>query len=155
MTRNADSDDGGRREVDAPLHRILYVCVARKPFTSDELAALLAQSRDRNARDAITGLLLYKEGVFTQLLEGQAEEVRGCFGRICRDTRHCGCTVIDAGAATGRMFPDWRMGFRNLSDPDVTQLPGYSDFMTTGATPGTPAEAAHYWRLLEFFRREM
>jgi hypothetical protein len=137
------------------IHRLLYVCVARKPFSREELTELLAKSRANNMRDSVTGLLLYKEGVFTQLLEGNEEAVRQCFARICQDPRHGGCTLIDSGSAAARMFPDWRMGFRNLSETDVSKLPGYSDFMISGASKPNAGEAVHYWRLLESFRQEM
>ena len=137
------------------VRRLLYVCVARKQMNSEELGELLEQSRANNARDAITGLLLYKEGLFTQLLEGPAEAVRQCFDRICRDSRHSGCIVIETSDAAARMFPDWRMGFRNLGDPAVAPPPGYSDFLnSTTAVDGT-GQAGPYWRLLDYFRREM
>jgi hypothetical protein len=145
------------RNTAATVHRILYVCAARKPFTPDELTELLAKSRANNERDSITGLLLYKAGLFTQLLEGPAEAVRCCFERIVRDARHTGCTVMQECDAVERAFPDWRMGFRNLTDPAVRALPGFSDFMNTGAFTGTPGteDAAELWKLFDFFRREM
>ena len=49
----------------------------------------------------------------------------------------------------------WRMGFRNLGDPAVAPPPGYSDFLnSTTAVDGT-GQAGPYWRLLDYFRREM
>ena len=77
------------------VRRLLYVCVARKLMSREDLGALLDQSRVNNARDAITGLLFYKEGLFIQLLEGPAEAVGRSFDRISRDPRHAGCVVIE------------------------------------------------------------
>lgn len=157
MSAHPDANPAGAGGPAAAVHRILYVCATRKPFSREELSALLAKSRINNERDGITGLLLYKNGLFTQLLEGPADAVRRCFERISRDPRHDGCTVLDEDDAGERTFPDWRMGYRNLSDPAVTGMPGFSDFMNPGATGGNtaPGTSKHYWQLLDFFRREM
>jgi len=39
--------------------------------------------------------------------------------------------VIDEEDTEGRIFNDWSMGFRDLSDPEVHKLPGYSQYMNT------------------------
>jgi hypothetical protein len=40
------------------------------PFSEGDLVELLTQSRENNTLAGITGLLLYKEGKFLQVLEG-------------------------------------------------------------------------------------
>lgn len=113
------------------MHYIVYVSAATKPFSKSELLELLAKARENNQRLGVTGLLLYKDGDFIQLLEGEASAVKALFSTIQRDSRHACSTVLTEGEAEGRLFSDWSMGFRDLSDPEVQATPGYSQFMNT------------------------
>ncbi len=55
---------------------LVYVSSAVRPFSRVDLDDLLATSRANNARVGITGMLLYKDGNFMQVLEGDEEAVR-------------------------------------------------------------------------------
>ena len=59
--------------------RIFYISAATRFATARELDGILAVSRERNTADKITGLLLYHDGSFAQILEGPDEAVRNCF----------------------------------------------------------------------------
>ena len=67
---------------------LVYVSAASKPFSEEELLELLEASRLHNEGKNITGLLLYCEGQFIQVLEGARSDVDSLFERICVDTRH-------------------------------------------------------------------
>ena len=41
-----------------------------------------------------------------------------------------GHVLIEENSQT-RLFPDWSMGFRDLSDPDVQAMLGFSQFRNT------------------------
>jgi Sensors of blue-light using FAD len=111
------------------LHHLVYVSAATRPFTKPELVELLAKAREKNTRLGLTGMLLYKDGDFLQVLEGEEAAVRALFGTIGQDPRHGRVmTLIDAPIAE-RQFRDWSMGFRNLADDDLRGMPGYSEFM--------------------------
>lgn len=93
------------------LFRLLYVSSATELFTDDELTALLEQSRERNARDGITGMLLYKEGNFLQLIEGPEPAVRALHARILKDRRHHKLITVLEESVTDRQCARWSMGF--------------------------------------------
>lgn len=97
------------------LYRVLYCSRNSIEGTSEAVAAdiqaILAVSRANNARDGITGGLLYSEGCFAQVLEGPIEAVANTFERIQCDNRHGEVTVLQAGPVEAREFPDWSMGF--------------------------------------------
>ena len=80
-------------------------------------------------RLGITGMLLYKDLDFMQVIEGEENTVRKLSSRIERDRRHQGYTELRWEVIRERRFPDWSMGFRNLKNIDVEQIPGYSPFM--------------------------
>ncbi len=94
-----------------------------------DLADLLQQARANNQRKAITGMLLYKDGRFIQLLEGHEDQVQDSFERIRKDERHTAVELLWLRYAQYRDFPDWTMGFINADDIDPHDLKGYSSFL--------------------------
>ena len=94
-----------------------------------DLAELLVQARANNERRAITGMLLYKDGRFIQILEGHEEQVQTSFERIRKDERHRDVDLLWLRYAQYRDFPDWTMGFLNADEVDPETLKGYSPFL--------------------------
>jgi hypothetical protein len=95
---------------------------------------MLKESNARNSEAGITGMLLYKDGQFMQVLEGPADAVTTTFHRISKDNRHHSINVIVQGAVQERRFPGWSMAFRDLNLPDHQEVPGYSEFLNTPLT---------------------
>lgn len=111
------------------LFHLVYVSSAVAPFSPQALLELLERSRANNQPVGITGLLLYREGNFMQVLEGDKKDVIAVHSRISGDPRHTGLlTLLQAPIAT-RTFSEWSMGFRNLDSTTVGAVPGYSEFM--------------------------
>lgn len=106
------------------LHRVLYCSRNLIPGAPEAVAAdirgILAVSRRNNARDGITGGLLFSEGCFAQVLEGPLDAVEGAFERIQCDERHSDVTVLQSGPIATRDFPDWSMAF---AGPDAASSP--------------------------------
>jgi hypothetical protein len=107
---------------------IAYVSVATSPLSADEIAALLTQARANNERDGITGALLYHRDRFIQIVEGEDEIVRAKFDAIATDARHRNVQTMREKRIPERQFPQWTMGFREISDESVKQLDGFEDF---------------------------
>ncbi len=70
------------------LGHLIYVSESARPMTADDLEELLEETRSRNDDCRITGMLLYKNGRFMQLLEGEEEDVVKIYRSIERDDRH-------------------------------------------------------------------
>lgn len=113
------------------MYRLVYVSAATQLFSKAELLELLKGARNKNQRLGISGMLLYKDGEFLQLLEGERSAVKALFAQIKQDPRHDGTIVVDEEDTAERLFQDWAMGFRDLNDPEVQQTPGYSQYMNT------------------------
>ncbi len=82
-----------------------------------EVASILAASRANNARDGVTGALLYSAGCFAQVLEGSLSAVQRTFERIQRDPRHGDVIVLEARRAEARIFGMWDMALAETADP--------------------------------------
>lgn len=80
---------------------------------------LLNQARAEHQRSNLTGLLLYHEGQFLQVLEGPEAPLREFFARIALDPRHCKLQKLADGPKLQRDFSDWYMSFarRPAADP--------------------------------------
>jgi hypothetical protein len=138
------------------MYFLVYVSSAVRPFSADELLDLLTKSRENNARQGITGMMLYKDGNIMQALEGEREAVLDLYGRISRDPRHRGLLPLLQGPLEGRQFPDWTMGFYDLNSAAVRATPGFSEFMNTPLTGEEfSADPTRSQKLLLTFRRTM
>ncbi len=105
------------------------------PFTRDGLRLLLDECTTANKATNVTGMLLYKDGNFIQVLEGEEQNVRSLYAKIGRDLRHRGLIALLQGEIAERQFPNWSMGFRELSGAPGSIEKGYSDFMNLSFAP--------------------
>jgi hypothetical protein len=109
------------------MYLIVYVSSAVELFSDAELTELLKKSRQNNGSLDITGMLLYRDGNFLQLLEGPREAVLTLVEKIKKDPRHHGFLALLQQEQKDREFAGWEMGFKRI-DAD-SELPGYSDFL--------------------------
>lgn len=74
------------------------------------LDAMIASVSALNRLDHITGLLMYSEGVFVQLIEGPPEAVQHLWARLLRDPRHFGVVQLyHYRELEQRSCQDWAM----------------------------------------------
>lgn len=101
---------------------IIYVSRSIEPFDEVKLAALLLQSRQDNARMAITGVLLYLNGWIIQLLEGEQASLEDLYQRIKQDRRHTQITTLFDDSIEQRLFSSWSMGYETLTAHQLEEL---------------------------------
>src|SRR4051812_19629690 len=106
------------------LFHLVYVSSAVSAFSEADLVKLLERSRTKNQAAGLSGMLLYRDGNFMQLLEGDAQAVHDVHALIGRDPRHHGLITLLKGPIEKRVFSEWSMGFRNLDSADVRKTPG-------------------------------
>ena len=129
--------------------QMAYISGAQKPFTPAQLDALLARARSNNLAAGITGVLLYLEGSFLQVLEGDDEIVEQTFDRISRDIRHGRVQKLFVREIDERDFGDWRMGFVRHG-PAVE---GFAPFLRDDLTAtGAAATADRVLKVIDQFR---
>ena len=94
-----------------------------------ELTALLEQSRDRNLRQNVTGMLIYCDGNFFQVLEGEEKDVKEIYRSITCDSRNNGNIVLIESQISRRNFPEWSMGFKVICRNELMEVAGFSEFL--------------------------
>ena len=89
-----------------------------------QVANILERSRENNARDDITGALLFNGGCFAQVLEGPLVNVETAFERIQQDERHGEVSLLTLEPIAARSFPNWAMGFVGRSIDTASRFGG-------------------------------
>ena len=113
----------------------LIICVycsasAKGNLSTTELNTLLAECQRNNAKIDVTGMLLYREGSFFQVLEGERTVIEALLDKIASDKRHNHTVKIISEPITNRSFGDWTMGYPDISSEELAQIPGLNDFFT-------------------------
>lgn len=99
------------------MYQIVYASTANTGADGVELIQeILNKSRTNNTKKNITGILLYRSGIFIQLLEGENSAVLNLFEKIKSDTRHTNVNTIATISDGERMFPLWDMAYREIDD---------------------------------------
>jgi len=112
------------------MRRFVYVSEAYEPFDADGLTELLTGSRKRNEEVGLTGMLLYRNQRFMQVLEGPGDALQETVNRIMRDPRHGSFCVLADQQVSDRLFADWSMAFAVPRGERAAQQPGFSHFLT-------------------------
>jgi hypothetical protein len=94
------------------LHRLSYQSNALLPITGEAMQELLAKARDFNAAHGISGMLLYRDGQFVQVLEGEEAVLRTLYGKIQKDPRHTDVVTLTDEPLDQRKFGAWSMAYR-------------------------------------------
>lgn len=104
------------------LFRFTYTSTASTPFREADLLHLRLTSEDHNDRHGVTGLLLYGDLRFAQLVEGPENGLAHIVDRIVRDPRHDNIEVLYQGPVAKRQFGGWALRARWISpgvSPDI------------------------------------
>jgi hypothetical protein len=135
---------------------LAYVSSATRLLSADELHELLETCRAINAARQVTGALLYQDGNFMQVIEGERDVIETLYETITRDSRHRNLTVLIRGTTPEPQFGAWSMAFADLSTADTELARGYSRFFHTGSDAADFGDHPTVGqRLLLSFRRSL
>lgn len=112
---------------DEELIHCIYASAAIKDFSKEELFNLLETSRENNEKLDVTGMLLYHQGSFFQVLEGKKCVVESLFNKIAKDKRHDMVLKLIVEPIEFRDFEGWTMGHAHVSEEDIKSIPGLND----------------------------
>lgn len=138
------------------IYTLVYASSASWRMEEAELQDILQKARNHNSRVDISGLLLYAEGNFLQILEGDEDQVNALYDKIEKDRRHTGMIRLMTLRSDERNFPDWSMGYKRISSQDLeASVPGFSDFFHSKAVSQNMKDKmnAAIWTMLTSFRK--
>ncbi len=111
-----------------PLVHCIYSSVGMVDFSKDDIITLLEKARSNNARQDVTGMLLYDKGSFFQVLEGHPDSVLEILDKVQRDERHSQVVRIIYEEIEERSFSEWTMGYSEISQDELAEKEGLNDF---------------------------
>lgn len=109
------------------LHTIVYSSREVRPMSDADKQQLLEKAREFNRAHGITGMLLYFDMVFFQVLEGPRVALEQLYERICKDVRHQDVTTHVSEAVDERLFPEWSMAYRAADGRSVRSAKALTD----------------------------
>ena len=132
---------------------LIYGSTATNTYMpSDELLTILEEARINNAKLNVTGMLLFDDGNFLQVLEGEEDVVTSLYNKICKDPRHTSIMLFVKKKIDKRYFDDWAMGFVDVKQLDVETIPGYSRFLEDPEHLHKLEDATYAYAFLGVFR---
>lgn len=90
------------------LRSVCYISNAHALWEADKLKAFFEFVAKKNETMDITGLLLYNEGTFVQLLEGEDTTIETILTKIKKDERHNQLTVMIDQPIKHRLFKKYK-----------------------------------------------
>lgn len=97
------------------MKRITYISRLAESLTIEEVEAIGVISGENNHQFNITGLLVYFEKMFFQIIEGDDQIVDQLYLKIGKDPRHTDILRLKTEYDVGdRLFPSWSMKTINL-----------------------------------------
>jgi hypothetical protein len=118
------------------LLQVIYSSKAATPMTVDELQQILVDARAGNEARDVTGALIFVDGVFLQVLEGERETVRKLMQNIAADARHTDLKVFHEAEVDHRMFATWRMAYLDARPDQISAWAGLPGTTTIDAVLG-------------------
>ncbi|BAO54105.1 BLUF domain-containing protein [Nonlabens marinus] len=97
-------------------YTILYISRAADQLNEIDILELLENSEYRNNKKGLNGILLYGEGSFLQVLEGEESLVKETFAKIEKDKRHDTLIVLFEEKAKEMVFRNYNSKFNLVID---------------------------------------
>ena len=101
------------------LSQLVYVSNRNPSCTQQEIEKILSACKKNNPPLNITGVLLYSDTKFIQLVEGDAKTIMALYDKIKKDDRHSAPLLIAYGPIKEKAFPSWHMGTKNISKNEL------------------------------------
>ena len=104
------------------MYEIVYQSKASDDLVDKDIKDILTSAHKYNAKNSVTGCLLYYKREFIQILEGEEEIIKPLFDVIYQDDRHKDVLLLSEGEKAHRAFSDFSMAYHELSDAEAHSI---------------------------------
>ncbi|MBT9395356.1 BLUF domain-containing protein [Hymenobacter sp. NST-14] len=108
------------------LHHLIYMSREAQPLQEPELKHLLVQAQQANAAQGITGVLIYGDQQFMQIIEGEEASLARLYAKLLNDPRHTSVVKLADKQISQRSFASWSMAFQVASPEEFRKLRAYT-----------------------------
>ena len=134
------------------LYTLVYLSKSTIPLYRYQIHRLLAECRLFNLKNNVTGILLSLDGHFIQVLEGDEEIILSLYDKIKKDSRHTDIRIILEKPIKKRVFLDWSMGYKDISELELRNIPYLNLFLENKIVSDSVDIASDVYGLLVQFR---
>ncbi len=100
------------------FYRLIYqsrsTLAGKQDLQIEAIQDILRHARRRNIMCGVSGILLYNQLEYFQVLEGSKAAVNLIFRSILHDRRHTNVVTLQRGPASSRIFHSWSMAYKEL-----------------------------------------
>lgn len=112
------------------IKTICYISDSIEYESLDKLKTLYLKAKANNQVNNITGVLIYKNQNFLQVLEGEETIVDATFNRIKLDSRHKNIFKVINTYVDERIFEDYNFGFTIIDNKSgLSNLHDYLEWL--------------------------
>lgn len=104
------------------LVRLVYASKAAANIRSKDMINIGVSADTHNQDNDVTGALVFGDGYFLQVLEGDRDAVWETFSRIQVDDRHSDILMIESVEIQERTYSEWTMRLLELQNLDGNSL---------------------------------
>lgn len=126
------------------FERLVYVSQAAPGVGARDCYDIIRVAHNRNSRYGLTGALLFLDGCFIQVLEGDRFRMEERFRVIAADPRHTHVDLRYRQRCDSLLFPGEWMALRSAAEIDPVLLARF------GYVPGLPAERFSGEQIVDF-----
>ena len=106
--------------------RLTYISRYNNHNPNDEVKRILAQAQQNNARNGITGALVFNHNYFLQTIEGSRPAINNLLRKLIKDDRHFSLQIIECREVDYRRWTKWSMNYLTPSDDNKKHLIKFS-----------------------------
>lgn len=133
------------------LYCLVFTSIATQKMTDEDLKIILYKMRPSNCTLNITGILLYLDPFFMQILEGEERCIDELFNVSLKHTIHHKVSLIYKNAIEKRSFAKWSMGCNKKSMSYFDDIQNLDAFYESESFKKHPIEVVE---LLKMFKDE-
>ena len=133
------------------IYCLVFTSVATRKVSDEDLKGLLVKSRQNNLALNITGMLLYLDPYFMQILEGDESIIDEKFKKILNNEMRHKVSLIYKKPIKERSFSKWTMGFNKIGIEYFEDAKNLTEIYKNEAFKKHPKEVIE---LLEMFKDE-
>lgn len=117
------------------VKQLIYKSRSVTEITPELIDSVLFSAARYNEQRNITGILLYSQNIFLQLVEGAPIDIDDLFTRILTDSRHTDIQTVYLGYSEERAYPNWSMRAYSSAESPIHVLNDDQREFITSADP--------------------
>jgi hypothetical protein len=104
------------------ISQLVYISNRDASCSNDEIERILESCKKNNPSLDITGVLLYNDSKFIQLVEGDLKTLLSLYDKIKLDSRHNNPVLISCRPVKEKTFPSWHMASRKMDEDKMVKF---------------------------------